>query len=79
MKDKARLTIDMSSREHVYLKMASAKLGVSMRDFVLLAVFDHMEGMEDEWLAERARETLENIQSGKEKTISWNEMKKRIT
>lgn len=34
---------------------------------------------EEEWLAARARETLTDIKSGKEKTISWEEMKKRIT
>lgn len=78
MKDKARLTLDMTSEEHMYLKMASAKLGMSMREFLLLAAFERMEELEDEWLAARARETLENIGSGKEKTIPWSEMKKRI-
>ena len=33
---KARLTLDMDSEEHAYLKMACAKLGVSMRQFILL-------------------------------------------
>ena len=78
MKEKARLTVDMSPHEHMYLKMASAKLGVSMREFLLCAAFERMEELEDEWLAERARETLENIKSGKEKTISWAQMKKRL-
>lgn len=78
MKDKARLTLDMSPEEHMYLKMASAKLGMSMREFLLLAAFERMEEIEDEWLAEKARETLENIQEGKEKTIPWSEMKKRV-
>lgn len=78
MRDKARLTLDMSPEEHMYLKMASAKLGMSMREFLLLAAFERMEDIEDEWLAEKARETLENIQAGKEKTIPWSEMKKRI-
>ena len=79
MKDKSRLTLDMTQDEHMYLKMASAKLGISMREFLLLAAFERMEEIEDEWLAARARETLENIQAGKEKTISWSEMKKRIS
>ena len=78
MKEKARLTLDMSPEEHTYLKMAAAKLGISMREFLLLAAFERMEDIEDEWLAERARETLEHILSGKEKTIPWSEMKKRI-
>ncbi|MCH9625983.1 MAG: hypothetical protein S4CHLAM123_11690 [Chlamydiales bacterium] len=79
MKDKSRLTLDMTSEEHMYLKMASAKLGVSMREFLLLAAFKRMEEIEDEWLAEKAREALKNIHAGKEQTISWKEMKKRIT
>ena len=78
MKDKARLTVDMSSDEHMYLKMACAKLGISMREFLLIAAFERMEDLEDEWLAERARENLERLEAGKEKTIAWKEMKKRI-
>lgn len=76
MKEKSRLTVDMSSEEHMYLKMACAKLGVSMREFLLYSAFEKMEEIEDDWLAERARETLKNIESGKEKAISWKEMKK---
>lgn len=34
--------------------------------------------MEDEWLAHRAKETLKNIKSGKEKLIPWDELKKRM-
>jgi hypothetical protein len=78
MKEKSRLTLDMSHDEHVYLKMACAKLGVTMREFLLHSAFEKMQEVEDEWLAEKARETLENIHSGKEKTIPWDEMKKRI-
>ena len=78
MKNSARLTIDMTSDEHAYLKMASAKLGISMREFILTATFEQMAKLEDEWLANKARKVLEDIQSGKEKAISWSEMKKRI-
>ncbi|MBS0621395.1 MAG: hypothetical protein JSR80_00330 [Verrucomicrobia bacterium] len=78
MKEKARLTLDMSIEEHMYLKMACAKLGITMRDFLLSAAFERMEELEDEWLAARARETLDDIQAGKEKVISLDELKKRI-
>ena len=71
MKRKSRLTLDMTTDEHMFLKMASAKLGVSMRQFVLTTAFEKMEELEDEWLAEKALEVLENINIGKEKTISW--------
>ncbi|MFZ0565275.1 MAG: hypothetical protein WAM28_03735 [Chlamydiales bacterium] len=79
MKEKSRLTLDMTPDEHMYLKMACAKLGITMREFMLMAAFRQMEEIEDEWLAEKARKTLENIKSGKEKTIPWSSMKKRIS
>ncbi|MBN4066662.1 hypothetical protein JYU14_01090 [Simkania negevensis] len=78
MKERSRLTVDMSVEEHICLKMACAKLGISMREFLLNSAFEKMEEIEDEWLADRARETLKNIRSGKEKSISWTEMKKRL-
>jgi len=78
MRERSRLTVDMTYDEHMYLKMACAKLGVTMREFLLYSAFEKIEDIEDEWLAEKARETLNNIKSGKENTISWNKMKKRI-
>jgi len=79
MREKSRLTVDMTPDEHVYLKMACAKIGVSMKDFLLQLAFEKIEDMEDEWLANKATETLENIKSGKEKLISWEEAKKRLS
>lgn len=79
MREKSRLTVDMSSDEHMYLKMACAKLGISMREFLLRSAFEKIEDIEDEWLADKARETIDNIKSGKEKTISWESMKRRIS
>lgn len=75
---KARLTLDMDSDEHAYLKMACAKLGVSMRQFMLLATFEKMEKMEDDWLAERAHATLIRIIAGEEKTASWKKARERL-
>jgi predicted DNA-binding protein len=77
MKQSARLTVDMSPEEHQFLKMASAKLGVSMREFVLTAAFEKMEDIEDEWLAKKAHETLKRIESGEEKVIPFSKAKKR--
>lgn len=79
MKEKSRLTVDMSPEEHMYLKMACAKIGVSMKDFLLQLAFEKIEDMEDDWLADKATETLENIKLGKEKLISWEEAKKRLS
>ncbi len=75
---KSRLTVDMTSVEHACLKIACAKLHMSMKDFLLFSAFERIEEFEDEWLAQQARKILEDIKSGKEKTISWEEMKKRI-
>lgn len=76
--NKARLTVDMDSGAHAYLKMACAKLGVTMRQFMLLATFEKMEKIEDDWLAEKAHETLKRIESGEEKTSSWKSAKERL-
>ncbi len=35
-----------------------------------------LEEIEDQWLAEKANETLKRIQSGEEKIIPWNKIKK---
>jgi len=78
MKESARLTVDMTPEEHMYLKLASAKVGISMRELVLSATFKMLEELEDEWLAEKAKETLHRIESGKEKTLPWKKVKKRI-
>ncbi|MBS0625975.1 MAG: hypothetical protein JSS32_07990 [Verrucomicrobia bacterium] len=69
MKEKhyARLTVDMTPDEHTYLKMASAQLGMSMRQFILVAAFQKMGAIEDEWLAEKAAETLRRLESSQEK------------
>ncbi len=78
MREKSRLTVDMSPDEHMYLKMACAKIGVSMKDFLLQLAFEKIEDMEDDWLSDKATEVLENIKLGKEKLIPWEEAKKRL-
>lgn len=78
MEHKARLTLDMPLDAHSYLKMACAKLGVTMREFILQASFEKMETIEDSWLAEKAHETLKRLESGEEKTTSWKKVKERL-
>lgn len=75
---KARLTLDMNLEEHAYLKMACAKLGVTMRQFMLLATFEKMKKIEDDWLAEKAHQTLRRITAGEEKTSSWKKSRERL-
>jgi hypothetical protein len=65
MKSYARLTVDMNPEEHTYLKMASAQLGVTMREFILWAAFKKMAEIDDQWLSEKAGETLRRFESRK--------------
>ncbi len=61
-KSHARLTIDMHPNEHACLKIASTQLDVSMREFVLLAIFEKMKKViEDEWLVKIINETIERL------------------
>lgn len=62
MKSYARLTVDMSPEEHTYLKMASAQLGITMREFILWSAFKKMTEIDDLWLAEKAREALRRFE-----------------
>jgi len=78
VKKQARLTVDMSPEQHMYIKMACAKLGITMREFLLESAFKRIEKIEDRWLVARARETLREIDSGIEKTIPWNKAKKAL-
>jgi len=75
----SRLTVDMPVEEHHYLKMGCAKLGTSMRDFVIKATFEKMEAVEDEWLAERAFKALKEIEENKETVISWGKAKQQLS
>lgn len=78
MSNKSRLTLDMSAEEHMYLKMACAKLGITMKSFLLQSAFEKMQDIEDEWISKKAKDVLEEIRSGKDKTILWSEFKKNI-
>ncbi len=45
-----RISIDINEEDHKYLKMCCAKLGVSIKEFVLEAVQEKIKYYEDEWL-----------------------------
>lgn len=78
MKKQPRLTIDIPFKIHVLLKIACAKLGISMKQFLVEAALKRMEELGDEYLAKKAHQILKDIDKGKEKTISWKAMKKRV-
>ena len=66
MKPHARLTIDMSVDEHTCLKMASAELGLTMREFMLLAAFEKIEEFNDPWMSKQAGDSLSRLGMQKE-------------
>ncbi len=78
MKEIARLTVDMSPEEHTYLKMASAKMGISMKELVISSTFKMLEEVEDQWLLDQVEETKKEIKSGKQKLHSWESVKKKL-
>lgn len=71
-----KLTLDFPANEYVYLKMACAKQGVSIKDFVTKAVIKTIEEYEDELdlMALRQARTEENI----ENAISWEDAVKQL-
>lgn len=48
--NKQRLSFDMSVEDHKYLKMCCAKLGVSIKEFIIKAINEKVEFYEDEWM-----------------------------
>ena len=53
---KQRMSFDMDSSDHKYLKMCCAKLGVSIKDFIISATNEKIHEWEDVWFSERQRE-----------------------
>lgn len=70
-----RLTIDFPAEEHMYLKLASTKLGMSMKEFIVKHTIKAIEDLEDDLLAEKARKISAQIESGEIETVSWDEIK----
>ncbi|NGX44685.1 MAG: hypothetical protein KR126chlam5_00870 [Candidatus Anoxychlamydiales bacterium] len=78
MKKLSRLTIDLPEDMHLFFKMVSVELGISMRQYFIESALKHADDLEDEYLAKKAHKLLKEIKAGKEKTITFKEMKKRI-
>ena len=77
MHKQSRLTIDMPSNMHVFFKMLSAELGISMKQYFIEAALKNAEEIEDQYLAKKAKKIIKDINEGKEQTLSWKEMKTR--
>jgi hypothetical protein len=69
-----KVTFDFPAEEYVYLKMACAKQGVSMKDFLTKAVIKTIEEYEDELDVIALRKAREND----EPAIPWEEAKRQL-
>jgi hypothetical protein len=69
-----KITFDFPAEEYVYLKMACAKQGVSMKDFLTKAVINTIEEYEDELDVIALRKARED----NEPSIPWEEAKKQM-
>lgn len=54
--EKQRLSFDMSVEDHKYLKMCCAKLGVSIKEFIINATNEAVYAQEDKWFDELPKE-----------------------
>lgn len=79
MTETCKITIEIPKEEHKYLKMLCAKLDTNIKDFVAKTILKEMEEIEDQWLSEKAEKIMEDIKSGKVKTIPLEEMQERIS
>ena len=59
--EKQRLSFDMDAQDHKYLKMCCAKLGVTIKDFMIKATLDKIDHQEDIWFGEIAQNTQDVI------------------
>lgn len=78
MKDSIRLNFEFPRSEYPSLKMLCAKQGLSLKDFATQLLIQAIEEAEDHWLAGRGEEVLSRIESGVEKTIPLEEVKKQV-
>ncbi len=70
-KDTVRLNFEFPSSEYPHLKMILASKRLSLRDFATRVLVKAIEEAEDEILAQKANERLDNMKP--EDMISWDE------
>lgn len=69
-----KITFDFPAEEYVYLKMACAKQGASMKDFLTKAAIQAIEEYEDELDVAALRKAREET----EELIPWDTAKKQL-
>lgn len=74
-KEYKKVTFDFPADEYVYLKMACAKQGVSMKDFLTKAIIKTIEEYEDE-LDLKALEQI--TEEDRKNTQPWENVKREL-
>lgn len=69
-----KVTFDFPAEEYVYLKMACAKQGVSMKDFLTRSVIKSIKEYEDELDIAALRKAKQEIET----PIPWEEAEKML-
>lgn len=59
-----RISVDIDEDEHKYLKMCCARLGMTIKEFVVKATIEKVDSWEDTWMLERWEKdgTLEQLE-----------------
>lgn len=70
-----RLSIEFPAEEYLYLKLACAKQGVSIKDFVTGAVIKKIEQYEDELDLKALEQTTDEDRKNAE---PWEDVKKEL-
>lgn len=63
MKQLSRLTVDMNVEEHTLIKIASAELGMTMRELLLVSAFQKIREIEDPDISQGAEKALLQFES----------------
>ncbi len=71
-----KVTFEFPANEYVYLKIACAKQGVSIKDFITQATLRSLEEYENELDLSSLEEARKDIK--KHDLISWEEMEKKL-
>jgi len=74
MKETVRLNFEFPREEYPYLKMLCAQKGISFKEFATELLIRAIEEYEDEQLAKKANERLEETKGSD--TISWDEARR---
>ena len=70
-----RISVDIDEEDHRYLKMCCAKMGTSLKKFVLKCVLDQIDAQEDKWWleSEDTKNIFKKLEEGKLQTVPFED------